>query len=219
MTLAVAGSVCLHLVLFSRLPSRPLHALPAKPGQPLTVTLLPSPASPTVLSLATAPVAPPVQAMEVDKATPPRKRLATRQRATATVVLPKAAQTRAFSPPDATEASTPAPVSTQSPPPLNLALPSKGRALTAPGASAAQGTSNELRKAIQSRIEADRLQQRAPAVQATQTTQIHERVGSDGTRRARIDTPWGAYCLDSPRPGAPHDARMPTQTAVPRTCP
>jgi hypothetical protein len=226
--LAVAGSLCLHLIVFSRFPWRP-----QPPTQPttshtppihkLTVTFLPTPPPPP-------PPPPPAQK-------PPKARAASRppiRSGLASTLRPTPPPTPAFEPPSRTQASllstdetTPAPgpgprQPASAPTPaaaLNLALPPSRSAHAAPGAPASQGPSGDLQQAIRARIEGERLQQQTATAKDGNTTQIQERVNGDGTRRAKIETPWGTYCLNSPRQGAPRDARMPSHTVVPSTCP
>ena len=223
--LAVAGSLCLHLIVFSRFPWHP-----QPPTQPTT-----SPTPPihrlTVALLSTTTPPPPLAQK------PPKARAASRppiRSGLASTLRPTPSPTPALDPPSRTQASllstdetTPAPgpgprQPASAPTPvaaLNLALPPSRPAHAAPGASVSQGTFGDLQQAIRARIESERLQQQTPTAKDDNTTQIQEHVNGDGTRRAKIKTRWGTYCLNSPRPGAPRDARMPSHTVVPSTCP
>jgi len=221
LALAVGVSVCLHLLLISRLPWRSKMDRHASTPQRLTVILLP-PVTPTYLE----PVAQLSKAV-APKPTHLRNRPSATQRPSPTTSpdrpspSPSPSSESAWIAPQITPAPSPSQPANGPPhaPPLNLALPPIGATYSPPGAADTHTASSDLRQAIRSRIEAERLQKHAPTALDPDTTHIRESVSNDGTRRARIDTPWGSYCLNSPRPGAPHDARMPAQTAVPSTCP
>ena len=228
--LAIAGSLGMHLIFISSLQwvpqSQPNQVsantkAPALP--PLIMTVLPQPVKSSA-SAATSEAVPEALAPRpfTVEATP---QLATPIEAT-TLQAPAAKEAENL--PTVSPEPVPAPLNqtVEAVPaevqPLNLALPKGPSGSAAPGpfnATGAQDSPRSLGERIRSRIDAERQKQRVPVFVDPYATQIEERVNADGSRHAKIQTPWGSFCLNGPRPGAPRDARMPTNTVVPRTCP
>lgn len=223
--MACVASACLHLVVISQVPKgvhrQPTVASTAVPTPPpLIVTVLPSPtrmAAPAPASVPK-PRSPPLPA-------PPPKQPATTQRASPLSPKPAAPPTHESQPleaPRLPKAAAPAPAPEKSPSqPLNLTLPPHATTSnTAFGTSTGHAGAHSLRQRIQSRIETERMQNRATAATAgTGATHITERVNPDGSRQARVDSSLGSYCLSRPRHHVAGDPRMPSNTVVPTTCP
>ena len=219
--------MCLHLFFIGLMsggtePSRTTQATrPA--SSPIIVALLPAPrpsmAPDRAPSSAEAP-----QPSRAEKPASPQRKPAPGRRASPPSHVPSAQPLTGSPSVEASQAPSaiapdPAP-STSQPSPLTLTLPGKTTGFATFGQSNARTSANELHQQIQSRIEAQRVQESAQSAVSNQApARIVERVHSDGSRSARVDSNWGSYCLNTPRHHVHGDPRMPANTVVPTTCP